>query len=67
MFQSAHLTLLTKIDLAEAVEFDRAAAYAVIHAVRPGMPIIETSARTGKGIEAWLAWLEALTLSTALP
>ena len=60
MFHSAHLALLTKIDLAEAVEFDRAAAYAAIYAVRPGMPILETSARTGQGIDAWLAWLETL-------
>ena len=34
--------------------------YAAIHAVRPGMPILETSARTGQGIDAWLAWLETL-------
>ena len=67
MFHSAHLAVLTKIDLAEAVEFDRAAAYAAIHAVRPGMPILETSARTGQGIDAWLAWLEALTISPAVP
>ena len=67
MFQSAHLAVITKIDLAEAVEFDRAAAYAAIHAVRPGMPILETSARTGKGIDAWLAWLEDLAVSPVAP
>ncbi len=67
MFHSAHLALLTKIDLAEAVEFDRAAAYAAIHAVRPGMPILETSARTGQGIDAWLAWLETLASSPTPP
>ena len=67
MFQSAHLAVITKIDLAEAVEFDRAAAYAAIHAVRPGMPILETSARTGQGIDAWLAWLEDLAVSPVAP
>lgn len=67
MFQSAHLAVVTKIDLAGAVEFDRTAAYGAIHAVRPGMPIIETSARTGKGIDAWLSWLEALAVSPAAP
>jgi hydrogenase nickel incorporation protein HypB len=60
MFQSAQLAVITKIDLAEAVEFDRIAAVQSIHAVRPGLPILETSARTGTGIDAWLAWLEAL-------
>ena len=60
IFNTADVAVITKIDLAEAVEFDRAAAHAAMHAVRPGMPILETSARTGQGIDAWLAWLETL-------
>ena len=50
-----HLTVLTKIDLAEAVEFDRAAAHAAIHAVRPGMPTLETWHAPAKGsTPGWL-------------
>ena len=60
MFQSAHLAVITKIDLVAAVEFDRAAAVEAIQAVRPGLPILETSARSGEGMDRWLAWLEAL-------
>lgn len=57
MFNSADLVVITKIDLAEAVEFDRDAAYASIHAVAPGVPILEVSAKKGYGMDAWLDFL----------
>ncbi len=57
MFYSADLAVITKIDLAEAAEFDRAAAYENIHAVHPNLPIMETSAKRGDGIEAWIDFL----------
>lgn len=59
LFNSADCALITKTDLAAAVEFDRDAAYANIHEVRPELPILETSGRTGEGIDAWIAWLES--------
>lgn len=59
IFHTADVALLTKIDLAEAVEFDRAAAHRAIQAVRPGMPVFEVSARTGAGLDAWLHDLDA--------
>ncbi len=45
LFSSADLAVITKIDLAEAVGFDREAMHANLQAVRPAIPIIETSAR----------------------
>lgn len=57
LFYSADVALLTKIDLAVAVEFDRAAALASIAAVAPHALVIETSARTGDGIDAWIDYL----------
>jgi hydrogenase nickel incorporation protein HypB len=59
IFNSSDVAVITKIDLAEAVEFDRAAAHANIHAVRPGMPIIELSAKTGRGLDRWISFLTA--------
>lgn len=59
MFNSADVAIITKIDLATACEFDRAAAHANILAVRPGMQIFETSAKTGAGIDAFIAYLQA--------
>ncbi len=57
MFHSADLVLLTKMDLAQATEFDREQAYAAIHAVSPGVPVVETAAKKGR-IDGWLAILE---------
>jgi hydrogenase nickel incorporation protein HypB len=61
IFNSADVAIITKSDLAGAVEFDRAAARASIESVRPGMKVIEVSARTGAGMSDWLAEICALT------
>jgi hydrogenase nickel incorporation protein HypB len=58
IFNTADVALITKIDLAEAVEFDRAMAVRNIHAVRPGMAVNEVSSKTGQGLENWLRLLE---------
>jgi hydrogenase nickel incorporation protein HypB len=57
MFFSSDVAVITKIDLAEAVEFDRDMALTNIASVRPGMAVFETSAKTGEGIEMWLEYL----------
>ncbi len=59
LFASADVVVLTKIDIAEAVEFDRTAALANIEAVHPGIPVLETSAKTGRGLADWLGYLRA--------
>jgi hydrogenase nickel incorporation protein HypB len=53
-FNSSHLALITKSDIAEAVGYDRAAARRCIEQVNPGITVLELSARTGDGIEAWM-------------
>ena len=62
IFNTADIAVLTKCDLATAVDFDRAAAIRNIHAVRPGMEIVDVSAKTGLGMEAWV---ERLTIARA--
>ena len=57
IFNTADLAIVTKTDLAEAVEFDRAAATANIQSVRPGLPLLELSAKTGAGMEPWMKLL----------
>src|SRR5271165_5810725 len=54
IFNSADMAVITKLDLAEAAEFDSAAAHANIQSVRPGMRVLELSAKTGRGMDAWL-------------
>jgi hydrogenase nickel incorporation protein HypB len=57
IFNTADLAVLTKMDLAEAVEFDLAAAGCNIQRVRPGMPLLKVSAKTGVGMNEWLQYL----------
>jgi hydrogenase nickel incorporation protein HypB len=59
IFNTADLAILTKMDLAEAVEFDMAAAEANIQRVRPGMPVLKVSAKNGLGMSGWLQFLDA--------
>src|SRR5262249_15694074 len=54
IFNTADIAVITKIDLAAAVEFDVKAAHRNIQTVRPGMRVIEVSAKTGTGLENWL-------------
>jgi hydrogenase nickel incorporation protein HypB len=46
------------MDLAEAVEFDWAAAQANILSVRPGMPVLRVSSKKGTGMDAWIHLLK---------
>ena len=57
IFRNADLVLVTKIDLAAAVGFDREKALAAIRQTAPRAQILELSAKTGAGCDAWLAWL----------
>ena len=59
MFQKADLVLLTKIDLIPHLDFDVDAVRDALSRVMPDAKMLEVSAKTGEGIDAWLAWLEA--------
>lgn len=59
IFNTSDTAVITKIDLAAAVEFDAVAARRNIQAVRPGMQILEVSAKTGVGMEECLTMLGA--------
>lgn len=57
IFNTADLAMITKIDLATAVEFDSAKAWKSIESVRPGLTIFEVSAKTGAGMPEWITYL----------
>lgn len=57
IFNSADVAVITKSDLAVAVEFDEEAARRNIRAVRPGMDIFKTSSKTGEGMTEYLEYL----------
>lgn len=55
--QSADLLLLNKIDLQPYVSFDRDGFEADIRLLNPTVPVLDVSARTGQGLDAWIEWL----------
>ncbi len=57
IFKSADLVIITKIDLAEVVEFEREKALMNIKKVAPGANILEVSAKRGIGLENWYEYL----------
>jgi hydrogenase nickel incorporation protein HypB len=59
IFNTADVAIVTKMDLASAVEFDLKAAHESIQSVRPGMPVLELSAKTGAGMAEYLHFVEA--------
>jgi hydrogenase nickel incorporation protein HypB len=59
IFNTADVAVVTKIDLAEAVDFDEAMLIRNIHAVRPGMRVLKVSAKSGAGMEEFLGFLKS--------
>jgi hydrogenase nickel incorporation protein HypB len=60
LFNSADAAVITKVDLAGPCEFDREAALKNIRAIRPGIRVFETSAKTGAGMVEWLEYLKEM-------
>jgi hydrogenase nickel incorporation protein HypB len=58
IFNTADVALITKVDLADAVGFDAGAALASVQSVRPGMKVLQVSAKTGQGMDDFLQLLE---------
>lgn len=51
IFNTADVAIITKMDMAEAAGVDVDLLARNIHGVRPGMPILKVSSRSGQGIE----------------
>ena len=65
IFNGADIAIITKTDLAAAVEFDWGAANENIQAVRPGIQVLSVSAKKGEGMSDWMRYLAALRGSLA--
>jgi len=57
MFQSANVVVISKMDLAQACDYNRETALANIRRVAPKARIFETSAKTGQGLDEWRSFL----------
>lgn len=58
LFKCADVVVVNKIDLAEAVGLDRQALLDNLANVAPQASIFELSARTGQGVDRWIAYLQ---------
>jgi hydrogenase nickel incorporation protein HypB len=58
VFSGADVVVVNKTDLAAAAGFDRETALRNIRRTAPKAVILELSAKTGQGVEAWIALLE---------
>ena len=58
IFNTADLVIITKSDLATAAGFDRDVLRRNIDNIRPGLEVLEVSARTGGGMDAWFECLD---------
>jgi hydrogenase nickel incorporation protein HypB len=57
MFNTADVVVITKMDIADAVGFDRQLALENIDRARPGVKVIELSSKTGVGMDAWFEFV----------
>jgi hydrogenase nickel incorporation protein HypB len=64
IFNTADVAMITKMDLAAAAEFDCEAARRNILTVRPGMRIVEVSAKTGAGMAETEEMVEGLRVAS---
>jgi hydrogenase nickel incorporation protein HypB len=67
MFRAARLVLVTKVDLLPHLDFDVAALEENARKVNPRADVIRVSTRSGEGLDAWYAWIDARRREVAAP
>ncbi|MEW8664065.1 MAG: hydrogenase nickel incorporation protein HypB [Candidatus Thiodiazotropha sp.] len=72
MFHAADLMLLNKIDLLPHLDFDVERCIDYAQRINPRIKVLQVSAKTGEGMEAWYQWIVAsrqmaLTGNPAVP
>ncbi len=59
MFHAADLMILNKTDLLPYLDFDVAQCIEYARRVNPAIVVLQLSARSGEGMQAWLDWISA--------
>ncbi|MGA9994949.1 MAG: hydrogenase nickel incorporation protein HypB [Pyrinomonadaceae bacterium] len=65
IFNTADVAVITKLDLAEACEFDLKSARDSIQRVRPGIKVFEVSSKTGEGMSELIEFLASQSVEPA--
>jgi len=58
MFSKSDVLIINKIDLLPFVDFDLPALKRAVRKLKPGITFVKMSAKTGDGVDKWVAWLE---------
>lgn len=58
IFEAVDVVVVTKADLLPYLDFDLEQFKALVRALNPHAPVLTVSAKTGAGMDTWLAWLE---------
>jgi hydrogenase nickel incorporation protein HypB len=60
MFKAADLVLVSKCDLVPHLDVDLAKVHDALSRVMPAPRVLELSAKSGEGLDGWIAWLEEM-------
>ncbi len=66
MFVTSDLCIINKTDLLPYLKFDMEKTREYIKRVNHHMEVIELSAQTGEGLDAWIEWLKGLMVSVKM-
>jgi hydrogenase nickel incorporation protein HypB len=66
MFLEADLVLVSKCDLLPHLDFDMAKLDDALRRVMPDPKVLKVSARTGQGMDQWVAWMAAKRLELGM-
>ena len=59
IFEAVDVVVVTKMDLLPYLDFDVDVFRDLVKGLNPDAPVLYVSAKTGEGMETWIAWLEA--------
>jgi hydrogenase nickel incorporation protein HypB len=62
MFSKSDVLIVNKIDLLPYVNFSLEEFTRAVRKLKPGIPILKLSARSGEGLEGWIDWLKKALL-----
>jgi hydrogenase nickel incorporation protein HypB len=59
IFEAVDVVVVTKMDLMPYLDFDISIFRELVRGLNPDAPVLCLSAKTGEGMDTWVAWLEA--------
>lgn len=67
IFAAADMMVVTKVDLLPHVDFSIERCVAFARRIRPAIEVVQVSAKTGEGLDAWYQWIAQCRQDTLQP